>query len=141
MKRKNKYIFAILPLLVLLIWYFSPTSFLKSTESSNVRSIHVFNATNGTRFEIQDEKDISYVITQIQNKSFEKEEISLFQKGGRWYILSFRDSTGKEIRNLTVNSDKMIRKDPFFYCTEEDMEILDLLREREEQFKMSDKTE
>lgn len=139
MKRKSKYISVILLLFALLIWYFSPTSFLRTIESANVHSIHVFDATNGTRFEIQDEKDISYVITQIQNKSFEKEEVSLFQKGGRWYILSFRDPTGKEIRNLTVNSDKMIRKDPFFYYTEEDMEILDLLREREEQSKMSDK--
>lgn len=126
---KKKYILPALVLIVLACWYVSPTFFLKNAE--DVASIQVFNASNGHAFVIEDPEDAAYIVGSIQSQRFQREEISLFQKGSL-YHLSFLDSEGKEQHRLIINSDKWIRRDPFTYFTDGDMEIMDLLRERED---------
>lgn len=116
---KKKYI--ILGVVVLLvastfIWWSVPTTFLASVNANEITAIHVRNGNNGNAFEIKNQEDILYIVDNIQKQSLEKDRVSLFNMG-TLYTLSFYNDNGKLISKFIVNSDDTIRKDPFFYRT------------------------
>lgn len=129
MKRR---IIAILGIIVILIvfaviWWNSPSSFLKSVNADDVAVIYVRDGQTGSRFAVENREDILYIVENIQKNSFRKKGVSLF-KMGTWFTLSFCDENGKTISEFIVNSDSVIRKDPFFYnAGTGNMDIVDYL--------------
>ena len=55
---------------------------------------------------------------------------------GTLFTLSFCDSNGKVVSEFTVNSDNTIRKDPFFYVTDGNMNIIEYLQFIEEEMEL-----
>lgn len=121
----------IFAIVLVLVWYNVPSAFLKSTDTNEVAFIQVFNGNSGNRFDITDKEQIGYIVENIQKQSFEKDGLSLFRMG-TLFTISFCDSNGKVISEFTVNSDNTIRKDPFFYVTDGNMNITEYLQVIEE---------
>lgn len=110
-----------------LVWLHYPCTFLNSINADDIAVIHVRNGNNGNLFSIENEDDISYIVTHIQEQTFCKKKISLFYTG-EYFTLSFCGKNEKVLAKFTVNSNTSIRKDPFFYQTEtNDMQIIEFL--------------
>lgn len=114
-----------------LIWYFIPTSFLKDIDASEIYSISVRDGNSGINFVIEDREDIAYIVGNIQERRFKKDGISLYRMGTA-FDLSFCDEDGKILSEFIVNSYNVIRKDPFFYVSDDNMNINAYLQELEE---------
>ena len=95
----------------------------------------MFNGNSGNRFDITDKEQISYIVENVQKQSFDKEGLSLFRMG-TLFTLSFCDSNGKVVSEFTINSDNTIRKDPFFYVTDGNMNITEYLQSIEEEMEL-----
>lgn len=95
------------------VWYVLPRTFLK-TDVSEIASVTVFDGMTGVGFDITDAEEINTVAESIKNTKAKKDGFSL-GKMGYGFRLSFYDTDGKKSEELTVNSDSLIRKDPFFY--------------------------
>ncbi len=113
------------------VWYYAPVDLLKSMNSRDVAVIQLRSGSTGYQFQIENPEDISFLVEAIQEGSFRKSGISSFHKGS-WYTMTFCDAAGRELESITVNSDSLIRKDPFFYEAEESMGIIALLKKLEE---------
>ena len=135
--KKKIIIFAVVifAVILLLIWYNVPSTFLKSTDASEVAFIQVFNGNSGNKFDITNKEQISYIVENVQKQAFDKEGLSLFRMG-TLFTLSFCDSNGKVVSEFTVNSDNTIRKDPFFYVTDGNMNIIEYLQFIEEEMEL-----
>ena len=118
---KKKYIIigiiAILLVSAFILWNV-PTTFLATVDADEIAVIHVRNGNNGSIFEVENSEDIMFILENIQKQSFEKDGVSLF-KMGTFYTLSFCNDDGKIISKFIVNGDDTIRKDPFFYRTDD----------------------
>lgn len=106
--------FIIIVPIVLVIWYFTPRTFLNRVEASEVKSIYIFDGFYGKSFTINDPEEIKQIVQNIQSIEMKRDGRSLFYMGYRFYI-SFMDENEKEIDNFIMNSSDMIRDDPFFY--------------------------
>lgn len=96
-------------------YYFTPKTFGKNVNLSEVDHINVFDGNTGIGFTITDSKDIEYIVTNIQSFSMKRDGISLGRMGYSFKI-SYVDSNDKDIIPVFIlNSDDTIRKDPFFY--------------------------
>lgn len=104
----------ILAIATLAIWYVMPSHFLKDLSSEDIKFIHVVNGNNGSNYTIGDKEQISHIVSNIQNISFEKSGVSIGRKGYK-YKLTFEDTEGKKVDEFIVNSNDTIRSDPFFY--------------------------
>jgi uncharacterized protein YxeA len=134
---KNKKICLIVAIVFVLIaalaiWYFVPTTFLSKVNSSDIKSISVFDGNTGERFVFSDTDEIRYVVENIQSTKMKKDTLSIGYLGFSFRI-SFFDENGKEIESFTINSSNTIRKDPFFYRCDGDL-CFDYLKELEEKY-------
>ncbi len=133
----KKKIFTIILIAVILavaeagiLWWIAPKTFLKNQTAEDIQSIKVFDGSTGKQFEITDNESIARIVSGIQGVKFKKSGISENYEGFS-FSMTFSDNNGKEIDSFIVNSDSKIRKAPFFYETEGDMNIFDFLNELE----------
>jgi hypothetical protein len=137
MKKGRKISLFILVVVVAVIaisaaWYFSPKTFLKGIEPSNVSSITVFDGNTGNGFAIEDESEIQYIVENIQSIAMTRGKISVNYMGYS-FRMKFYDNSGKEIDSFIINSADTIRDDPFFYCGNGDL-CFDYLKELEDKY-------
>lgn len=118
MGKKRHFIYGliILMLIATYLWLnFIPKTFGKNVNPSEVDHINVFDGNTGTGFTITDSEDIEYIVTNIQNISMKRDGISLGRVGYSFKI-SYVNSKDKDVIPMFIlNSDDIIRKDPFFY--------------------------
>lgn len=129
MKKRAIAILGIIVILVVfaVVWWNRPTSFLKFVNADEVAVIYVRDGQTGNRFSVENKEHIVYIVESIQKNSLHKKGVSLF-KMGTWFTLSFCDENGRKISEFIVNSDSVIRKDPFFYnVSTENMDIVNYL--------------
>jgi opacity protein-like surface antigen len=139
MKTGKKILLSILVIVVVAISisaarYFSPKTFLKGIEPSNVSSIAVFDGNTGNGFVIEDEAEIQYIVENIQSFAMTREKVSVGYDGYS-FRMNFYDNSGKEIDNFIINSTTTIRDDPFFYRCNGDL-CFDYLKELEDTYSM-----
>lgn len=96
------------------IWYFSPKTFLRRIEPSNVSSISVFDGNTGNGFVIDNPDEIGYIVENIRGIEMTRNKVSVGYVGYS-FRMSFYNSNGKEIDSFIINSADTIRDDPFFY--------------------------
>jgi hypothetical protein len=137
MKKGKKISLLILVVVVVAIaisaaWYFSPKTFLKGIEPSNVSSIAVFDGNTGNSFVIEDKSEIQYIVENIQSFAMTREKVSVGYSGYS-FRMNFYDNSGKEIDSFIINSADTIRDDPFFYCGNGDL-CFDYLKELEDTY-------
>ena len=96
------------------IWWPSPVHFLNNVNADDVLSVEVFSGNSGDGFTVEKKNDISYIVSNIQNITMKREKVS-FGYMGYGYSLKLYNGNGKKIDEFIVNSNNLIRKDPFFY--------------------------
>lgn len=108
------------PLLLLIgiAYYYAPVTFLKGVEPEKIACITIFDGNTGEESDITKEKDIAYIVENIQSVPVRRTGISILEMGYR-FRMTFTDEKGSVVEELTVNSEDTIRKDPFFLTTEE----------------------
>lgn len=129
MKKRAVIILGIIVILIVfaVVWWNSPTSFLKSVNADKVAVIYVRDGHTGSRFAVENREDIIYIVENIRKNSFRKNGVSLFRMG-TWFTLTFCDENGRKISEFIVNSDSDIRRDPFFFnAGAGNMDIVDYL--------------
>ncbi|WP_186577720.1 hypothetical protein [Aquibacillus kalidii] len=112
---KRKWIILAIPIVLVLIFIltFIPHKVVK-IDPNNVSKITVFDGNTGNEIEITDNNDISHIINNLNNVTFQKEKLSIGYMGFNFRATIF-DSKGNEIKSLIINSSKTIRYRGFFY--------------------------
>ena len=105
-------------LLIGIAYYYAPVTFLKGVEPEDIACITIFDGNTGEESDITKEKDIAYIVENIQSVPVRRTGISILEMGYR-FRMTFTDEKGSVVEELTVNSEDTIRKDPFFLTTEE----------------------
>jgi hypothetical protein len=95
------------------IWWNSSSSIISITPS-DVSRIDFFDGNSGKSIKITDATDIVHIITNLNEVSLEKEKISLGYSGYSFRTTMYK-SNGNEYKEFIINSNHVIRKDPFFY--------------------------
>lgn len=137
-KMKKKTVIPVIAIIALVIlstgYYFMPRTFGKNINPSEVDHINVFDGSTGTGFTITNPEDIKYIVENIQNHPMKKNGVSL-GKMGYSFKISYVDSNDKDIISVFIlNSDNLIRKDPFFYACDGGL-CFDYIRDCEEIYK------
>ena len=120
---KKKYILCgvaailVISVSIIFIWYFSPKTFLKNVNASDVYAISVFNGSTGKSYTIENSDEIKYIVENIQGIEMKRNNISS-NYDGFGFSLTFKDADGNTIDGFIVNSAETIRDDPFFYRCE-----------------------
>lgn len=119
MKRTGKIIACLLAFVIVCggvsaILYMTPKTFLKGVSPSEVSRIGVFDGTNGRGFSVKESEDIERIVTAVQSVKMKRNGISTGYSGFA-LRLAFVDENGNIIDNFILNSDTVIRDDPFFY--------------------------
>lgn len=96
------------------LWYNTPKVFLKGVSPSEVSKITVFDGTNGRGFSVKESEDKEKIVTAVQSVKMKRNGISTGYSGFA-LRLAFVDENGNIIDNFILNSDTVIRDDPFFY--------------------------
>ena len=98
-----------------IIWWNVPKRFLKNVKPENVEKIVVFNGNNGHEFTISEAAEIEEFISSVSRVKLQKLKVSL----GFGYAFRIQVVIRSELlpRSYTfmINSDSLIRKDPFFW--------------------------
>ncbi len=105
-------------LLILVAYYYAPVTFLKGVDPADIATITIFDGNTGSESEITKQKDITYMVENIQSVPVRRTGISILEMGYR-FRMTFTDEKGELVEVLTINSEDTIRKDPFFLTTEE----------------------
>ncbi len=128
-------IFVVAILIILAVVYcFMPKTFGKNVKPSEVDHINVFDGNTGIGFTITNTEDIKYIVENIQSHPMKKDGISLGRMGYSFKI-SYIDSNDKDvISEFILNSEDIIRKDPFFYVCDGGL-CFDYIKECEEVYK------
>lgn len=106
---------AVLSALLLLV----PKRFGKGIDPEDISKISVFDGGTGVSFDIENPDDIKEIVENIRNTPTRRTGISL-GKVGYSFSMEYIDQAGKTVQKFTLNSPRTIRKDPFFYTSEED---------------------
>ncbi len=93
------------------IWWNAPSQII-DIEPSEVSKISVFDGNTGESIAITDSTDIKHIINNLNMVSLKKEKISAGYTGYSYRIIVYNDNVYEE---FYINSNKSIRKDPFFY--------------------------
>ena len=116
---KKKVLFFLIALLILicaaLIYYFTPKTFGKNVNPSDVDHINVFDGNTGVGFTVEDAEDIRYIVENIQSKPMRKGGVSLGQMGYRFSVVYVDENDRAIVPIFFINGENAIRKDPFFY--------------------------
>lgn len=120
MKKKIIILLSVVLIICLGLWLYMqmPSSFLDDIAPDEISSITIRDGSTGQIFTITEEGDIAYIITTIQTAEFKKEKLSLLYVG-TLYTLRFYDENGVECESFILNSDDIIRRNPFFYQASE----------------------
>ena len=105
-------------LLILVAYYYAPVTFLKGVDPADIAAITIFDGNTGSESEITKQKDITYIVENIQSVPVRRTGISILEMGYR-FRMTFTDEKGELVETLTINSADTIRKDPFFLTSEE----------------------
>lgn len=105
-------------LLILVAYYYAPVTFLKGVDPADIAAITIFDGNTGSESEITKQKDITYIVENIQSVPVRRTGISILEMGYR-FRMTFTDEKGELVETLTINSTDTIRKDPFFLTFEE----------------------
>ena len=105
-------------LLILVAYYYAPVTFLKGVDPADIAAITIFDGNTGSESEITKQKDIAYIVENIQGVPVRRTGISILEMGYR-FRMTFTDEKGELVETLTINSTDTIRKDPFFLTSEE----------------------
>lgn len=112
--------YLILPAIVLAawLWYTHPTHFLKRLDVDRVETVILFDGNTGYEMEITDRKEIESIVDNIRSFTFTrvkgKDGISIVEMGYRFRLI-FEDGDGTELDRVIVDSEEVIRRDPFYY--------------------------
>ena len=96
------------------IWYFTPKTFLKGVDKSEIASISVFTGGAGGNMTLENREEIDIIVTNIQSVKMKRGEFSSTYDGFE-FRLTFKDKNGNVIESFIINSKSEIRNDPFFY--------------------------
>ncbi len=95
------------------IWWNLPVSII-DIEPSEVSKITVFNGNTGDSITITDTDDINHIIHNLNGVSLKKYKVSVGYVGYSFRTTIY-DNNDNIHEELYINSDEIIRKDPFFY--------------------------
>lgn len=102
----------------IVVIYFIPKTFGKGINPSDVDHIEVFDGSTGIGFTVSNPDEIEFIVTNIQSQSMKKDGISLGRMG-YLFAIEYVDENDKSIvPRFIINSESIIRKDPFFYSCE-----------------------
>ena len=110
---------------ILVIWWNAPKVFLKHVEPAEISYIRVVNGSTGSSFYIEDQNEVSHILSNIQSVKVCKESWSR-DIDGFLFRLSFYNTEGKLIDTFILNKDGL-RDDPFFYEIKEGIPCIDYL--------------
>lgn len=111
---------AVLVVLLAALWYFSPRTFLKGVDPTEIERVEVFSGTTGQCVTLTEPEKIVSLVDSIQRQSLRRGGISLGRMGYS-YRLTFCSTSGKVVEEFYLNSDTLIRSDPFFYVSNGDL--------------------
>lgn len=122
MKRKVLLICAgaalLLAIILGLLWWRLPVVFLEDVDPASIARIEVFNGASGHRFTIENDADISHIVTNIQRTKMYKKEWE--EKDGFVYSLSFYAADGSRIAGFLLNGSDTVRDGNMEYECESD---------------------
>ena len=105
-------------LLILVAYYYAPVTFLKGVDPADIDCITIFDGNTGSISEVTKDKDVAYIVENLQSVPVRRTGISILEPGYR-FRMTFTDDKGTVVEELIVNSEDTIRQDPFFLTTEE----------------------
>ena len=98
------------------VWY-NVSIDLMNLDHNEVKEIVVFNGNSGNTTHITDKEQIQYIIDNLNDVEIKRSKPSVGYAGYSFKLTIYL-SDGNEAddwNNFIINSDDMIRKDPFFY--------------------------
>jgi len=95
------------------IWWNAPTKII-DIEPSEISKITVFDGNTGNSITITGESYIGHIIDNLNNVSLKKYKVSVGYVGYSFRTTIY-DDDNKVLEEFYINSDEIIRKDPFFY--------------------------
>ncbi|MDD7739368.1 MAG: hypothetical protein PUJ62_04755 [Lachnospiraceae bacterium] len=118
MKKKIAIILSVVVILLagIAVWYNMPID-LMNLDHDEVREIVVFNGNSGNITHITDKEQIQHIVDTLNDVEIKRSKLSVGYSGYS-FKMTFYLSDGKEAgnwNNFIINSDDVIRKDPFFY--------------------------
>ena len=134
MKKKISILGSILFILIIIgvVYYFTPKTFGKGMNPSSVDHINVFDGNTGEGFTIDNPDDIKYIVENIQSKQMRRDGVSLGHIGYKFSVVFIDENDKAIVPIFFINSNRTIRKDPFFYECDEGV-CIDYLSELESQ--------
>ena len=100
-------------LVAALVWWNVPTP-ATNIEASKISKIKIFDGNTGKEVTITDTNDIEHIITNLNAISLKKYRVSLGYLGYSFKTTIYK-TDGSVYRELIINSNSVIRKDPFFF--------------------------
>ena len=83
-------------------------------------NLYVFDGNNGKEFTINNRNDVEYIVNNIKNNKVKINSLSLSYMGYGLKI-KYMDSNNKTLLSFILNSKQTIRKDPFFYKSNDEL--------------------
>lgn len=96
-----------------ILWYIYPKTFI-DVNYNDVLKIDVMDGNTGVNFTITKQGDIKHIVENIKAIPMKKEGLSIFNMG-YGLELRFFGVDENELDSFIINSNDVIRKDPFFY--------------------------
>lgn len=118
MKKKLIILFAAVAIFLVgfSVWYNIPID-LMSLDYNEVLEIVVFNGNTGNATHITDKEEIKHIIENLNDVELKRSKPAVGYSGYSFkmtiYLLDGNEADGWN--NFIINSDDMIRKEPFFY--------------------------
>lgn len=123
-------LFIIAAAIILIVWYFTPKTFLKRVDASEVISISVFDGNTGKEFIVEDTEEIKQIVENIQAVEMKRDNLSVGYSGYS-FRMCFEGQNGKVFDSFIINSPDTIRDDPFFYRCDDSL-CFDYLKDLED---------
>lgn len=108
------------PVLVLmaLIWYRTPVTFLRGVEPEEVARITIFDGNTGEELTVTRQAEIAHIVENVRSVKVHRGGIAFLNMGYR-FRMTFWRVDGQDLAQFTVNSESLIRDTFFFYESEE----------------------
>lgn len=134
MKKKIIVVVSILSVLMIIaaVYYFYPKTFGKGLDPVSVDHINVFDGSTGEGFTVDNPEDIQYIVENIQSKPMRRGGVSLGHVGYKFSVVFIDENDKAIVPIFFINSDCVIKKDPFYYHCDGGL-CIDYLTELENQ--------
>lgn len=100
--------------LVTVMLYRTPKTFLKGVDPAEIARVEVFSGSTGQSAALTEAEDIASLVRSLQSQTMHRSGISLGRMGYS-YRLTFFAASDQTVEEFYLNSDTIIRRDPFFY--------------------------